>query len=272
MLPDRGYPVSRMSKLPRLLLAAILASAGAARASHVDLLCGDAVINGSLVASDAQRALRTAVDLDDCAECLCDVNVEGGITAGDALLILRSAVGQPVALECAACADGSLEDLRLEVPCTGNYSDTVCLSENYLFDQATLDGDLGVPYDVTVRFRGVVEQKTYVGGEQDGLFLAGGTPGGDGYWAIYRLYVSDPPGSYYLNAGTHGIYRTWLLDVTKTIRMNGGATVTLDGQGFDGGQIKNMDDMGSPIVPEGVPPAPDAFNGQFIQMDVLSVE
>jgi hypothetical protein len=37
-------------------------------------------------------------------------------------------------------------------------------------------------------------------------------------------------------------------------------------------EIKNLDAQGTPAVVPGVPPAPAAFDGQFIQMDVVSVE
>jgi hypothetical protein len=39
----------------------------------------------------------------------------------------------------------------------------------------------------------------------------------------------------------------------------------------DGFQLANRDAAGNPIVIAGVPPAPTAFDGQFIQMEVLSV-
>ena len=45
-----------------------------------------------------------------------------------------------------------------------------------------------------------------------------------------------------------------------------------DGVPLDALQIQNVDADGAPIVPSGVPPAPDAYDGQFIQMDVVAVE
>ena len=53
--------------------------------------------------------------------------------------------------------------------------------------------------------------------------------------------------------------------------MDGGARVRLSGRVFDGRQIRNMDIAGEPIVIDGVPPFPGVFDGQFIQMDVVSI-
>jgi hypothetical protein len=55
--------------------------------------------------------------------------------------------------------------------------------------------------------------------------------------------------------------------------MSAGATVTLTADPVDSAQeeIVNVDQNGSPIVVDGVPPAPATFNGQFIQVDVTAV-
>lgn len=66
-------------------------------------LCGDANDSGSLSASDALAALRTAVGTGSCPLCVCDVNSSGGIVSSDALAILRAAVGQAVTLACTDC-------------------------------------------------------------------------------------------------------------------------------------------------------------------------
>jgi hypothetical protein len=65
-----------------------------------ETLCGDGNGDGSITASDALIALRTAVGSATCAEVLCDVDDSGTITAGDALRILANAVGQDVTLSC----------------------------------------------------------------------------------------------------------------------------------------------------------------------------
>ncbi|HXC51522.1 MAG TPA: LamG domain-containing protein [Candidatus Limnocylindrales bacterium] len=236
-----------------------------------NIVCGDASGNGSLLAGDALTALRTAVGTSNCQKCVCDVNGTPGITASDALLVLRKAVGQNVNLQCEQCIAADVAGLRWEIPCMNSIGPNVCSCGNDFVDSATLLGDVNTVYDVQFRFRGVVEQKTYTGGDKDGLFLAGGTPAADPY-NVYKLEISNPPSTYYLNAGTTGIERCWLLDVTHTIPIKGGATLTLEAHAIDSAEIKNRDDASQPIIPPGVPPAPDPYNGQFIQMDVISVE
>ena len=82
-------------------------TAGGIEVDHIQLnlcyLCGDADIDRGIKATDALIALKTAVNTDDCLECLCDTDASGDITATDALRILRVAVGQAVATECIAC-------------------------------------------------------------------------------------------------------------------------------------------------------------------------
>ncbi len=65
--------------------------------------CGDADGSGSLTATDALAALRTAVGSGVCALCICDVDASAAVTATDALSILQRAVGQSVVLTCVAC-------------------------------------------------------------------------------------------------------------------------------------------------------------------------
>jgi hypothetical protein len=67
------------------------------------LHCGDANGNGSISASDALVALRSAIGLEPCALCLCDTNQSDKVTAGDALAVLRRAVGQQVDMLCTLC-------------------------------------------------------------------------------------------------------------------------------------------------------------------------
>jgi hypothetical protein len=132
-----------------------------------------------------------------------------------------------------------------------------------------LGGAAGRTYDITLRFRGVVEEKTYNNGCFTGRYSSGGVPGADAY-NVYRLSVSSPPQTYYLNAGTSFVTRTWAIDLTQTIQMDAGATVTLFADAIDATEIRNRDDSGAPIsIPDVLPAQP--YDGQFIQMDVLSV-
>lgn len=65
--------------------------------------CGDPDSNG-LTATDALFILATAVGLQTCPTCVCDVDGSGAVAASDALLALQAAVGAPVSLECPPCS------------------------------------------------------------------------------------------------------------------------------------------------------------------------
>lgn len=163
-----------------------------------------------------------------------------------------------------------LDGLRWELPCGVDTSATVCEASTFPTVTAALTGNPATTYQVTLRFRGVVEQKTYEGGTTYDYFNVGGTPPTDGY-NVYQMHVSSPEGDYFLNAGTSGIERSWLIDYEQTIPMNGGATVTLTADAQDGAEIKNVDGDGAPIVVPEIVPAPAAYNGQFVQMDVTAI-
>lgn len=137
----------------------------------------------------------------------------------------------------------------------------------------TVQGALpGTRYGVTLRFQGVVEQKTYTGGSKDGYWQTGGTPsGGDGY-NIYSLAISQPPQTFYLNAGMSMIGRTWAIDYTETVEVENGATLMLVANPLDGAQILNIDDQFHPVTAPGATLVTQPYAGQFIQMDVVAIE
>ena len=139
-------------------------------------------------------------------------------------------------------------------------------------------------YDVTLRFRGVVEQKTYnnvadagipAAGANASFFVVGGAPAGDG-WNVYTLSILGPqanavPVNAYLNAGASGMTICWPMDYTVTLRMEAASTIKLTADTVDGRERTNQDSSGNPIVIPGISPAPGAYNGQFVQMDVVRV-
>lgn len=63
-------------------------------------ICGDASLDGTISATDALIALRSAVGQVSCALCICDVNDSGSVTATDALAILRFSVGSLCEMNC----------------------------------------------------------------------------------------------------------------------------------------------------------------------------
>jgi hypothetical protein len=187
----------------------------------------------------------------------------------------------------------NMEGLRWELACgaTAFPNAWACWCAANQKQQTTLKGDPTQTYNVTLRFRGVVEANSnYVNGTADGYFYVGGNRGADrAKTNIYFLKVT-PPGSeselgvifpvagvtyqsrwFFLNyAETEpgASDNIGAIDYTKTIAMKGNSTVMLYADsGGDGGEVANWKNI---VVP-GVRPAPSAFNGQFIQMDVVSV-
>ena len=166
----------------------------------------------------------------------------------------------------------SLDGLRLEMPCVPGHTGYSCAPQGMEFeDSAALVGDETATYSVTLRFRGVMERNAYTGGTQDHFWYEGGACDDDTY-NVYSLTVSEPAATYFLNAGEAGIHFCWAVDYTRTVEVRGGAQVTLYADNQDYALVVNQDQDGDPIVIPDIPPYPDAFDGQFVQMDVESVE
>jgi hypothetical protein len=128
-------------------------------------------------------------------------------------------------------------------------------------------GVKGKRYKVTLRFRGVVEPMMYKNGKMDGdYFYIGGEPNNATY-NIYKITVSSPPSHYFLNRQDKVGHRIFTIDYTKSIEIDGEATVTFFGDGQNGRLISNFEKL---VVP-GIPPAPKPFNGQFVQVDIVDV-
>jgi hypothetical protein len=169
---------------------------------------------------------------------------------------------------------GTLNGQRVELPCLEpDDNDALCrsVSDNPVMTRS-MAGDPDTIYLVTLRFRGVVELKAYDGGTTTGMFAERSTPRDDP-WNVYRLQVSDPAGTYYLNSGDENTFAS-ALDESHAVLIRGGATVTLgcDLQDFADGAgvlVRNLDAQGSPISsPGGVEPMVHPFDGQFLQIDV----
>ena len=183
---------------------------------------------------------------------------------------------------------GEMNGYRWELPCEDPSLRDTCpwdpaLLEGALDDpNATLHretlvvfgGDPSVVYDVEIRIRGLTEPKDFTGGEVlESHFQIGGTPGTNDY-NIYGIEVADPPQSYTLNRNEMGTgHYTFVVDYTVTIPIRGGAEVRLSM--IDPNNIAIANPGGNigtePFVVPDIPPFPDPFFGQFLQMDVLSV-
>jgi hypothetical protein len=182
------------------------------------------------------------------------------------------------ALEGDVCAPvaGQLEGLRWELPCLGfspDFPELICFTRPPFAVSARIRGAPQLRYAIVLRLRGVLETKAYLGGTRAApTVVKGGAPAGDD-WNVYRLEVEAPAAVWHVNAGTSGDYRCIAIDEELEVEARGGATVTLFASPVDDrrSQIRNRDGAGAPLIIDGVPPAPAAFDGQFLQMDVVSV-
>lgn len=175
-----------------------------------------------------------------------------------------------------------LDGFRFEFPCKGVMAETPkqgagCESALVKGDPNTTDnfktvktfgGEKGKKYKVTLRFRGVVEPMMYKDGKKDGdYFYRGGGPN-NGTYNIYKIAISSPESHYFLNRQDKVGHRIFTIDYTKSIVIEGGATITLSGDGQNGKLISNF---AKHVVPD-IAPAPKAYHGQFVQINVVSTE
>lgn len=130
---------------------------------------------------------------------------------------------------------------------------------------AVMSGAVGVSYDVTLHFQGVVEGKTYTGGTNDGAsWQIGGTPAADGY-NVYTLSISSPFQTFYINRGSSGDAPA-AIDYSKTIQIDTGATVSLTANnGGDGFELKHTISVG------GITDPAQPYQGQWANMTVTAV-
>jgi hypothetical protein len=224
-----------------------------------------------------------------------DASADGG-NPRDAAVETRSpdAVEQPVLRDATVDAPpdpgNPLRGQRWEVKCSGGPlpNDTrLCSSlapgltacpENHRPSnkRITFGGRPGARYSVTLRLRGVVELKVYSGGIAGGAhFQIGGTSPPNAV-NTYGMSVSSPAQTYYVNAdhiGTGEVIAA--LDDTVTVPIDAGASIELFAIDTDCIQLRNCVDASAsvctPYVIPAVPPAPHAFDGQFAQVDVVSV-
>ena len=201
---------------------------------------------------------------------------EGGSLTGGAPAAGSGGVGGSGLLAIAA----ELAQFRLECPCLdadhfGLDKLDTCDASPEVDRQTyakTLGGDPNVTYDVKLRVRGNTEPNTYVGGtlEQERFYIGGetSTPG----YTAYMLSVAEPKQVYFFNHNPTTGHIHFLIDYEVVIAMQGGTSVTFEVNGGksvpDGHGVSNREAL---VVP-GIAPAPDPFNGQLVQFDVVSVE
>lgn len=133
--------------------------------------------------------------------------------------------------------------------------------------QVQLVGEPGAAYLVTLHVRGVVEEKSYDGGAPVGQWHPDGEPGDFDLWNEVTLSISAPAQIIRLNSGSSGNASCLLVDMTHDVAILAGATLGLSFDAIDGSQVANDDDL---VVP-GIPPAPNPFDGQFLQIDATMI-
>lgn len=251
----------------RTRLATVLTVFGLAAAGCGEITPRDPDdVDGGAVDDDGGGG--TSVDAGPCAACAAD------------------AICDPVAADPCTCRPGhagdgttcvavvpELHGARLEVPCSppsvpGMDGCTSLVPPAWTTAAA---GDAGVTYRVAIRVRGVLEHKLYDGGEGEGEFRTGGVPDAT-TWNVYRLQVGDAV--HHLNAGEPSVRHCFAVDYRAEIAVRAGDEISLAEVDTDGLMIVNIDDRDPPmpIVVSDVAPYPDAFDGQFLQIDVESVE
>jgi predicted esterase len=127
-------------------------------------------------------------------------------------------------------------------------------------------GVKGKRYKVTLRFRGVVEPMMYKGGVKDGEYFYIGGQANSGGYNTYKLEISSPKSHYYLNRRDRVGHDIFTIDYTKTIEIDGGATLTMSGDGQNGKMIANFKLLTIPGVQE------KPTYGQFAQVNVIDVK
>jgi hypothetical protein len=162
----------------------------------------------------------------------------------------------------------------------------------------TMGGAAGSIYEVKLRIRGIVEANVYTGGtsHMNGFYIGGQVGGNEGgaQYSQYSLEVSAPAAIYHLNQLDPGaqqeMYKNpangglvhhfgFEIDYRETIKIEGGATVTLRGQDndcymgrnckppandFGHCELQKLDGLTEDQVPQGA----SGFDGNFIWIDV----
>jgi hypothetical protein len=172
--------------------------------------------------------------------------------------------------QCAAVAN-SLSGLLWQLPCASGASGTSCATDPSQTVSTKLTSNVPGTFNVTLRFRGVVEQKTYTGGCIEGTWVSNGSYATGDTYNIYKLTISSPPQTYFLNAGASGITHTVAIDLTRTVLIDAGATVTLEANAVDGQEIRNLGADGTTPVAIDVTSPAQPYDGQFIKMDIVDI-
>jgi hypothetical protein len=172
-------------------------------------------------------------------------------------------------------SDGGAEEtagnsLRVELPCVGTPHDPFCTTlYGEVKDRITLEGDTSL-HTYEAHVRGVMELKGY------------GLPDSSQGWCLGQQAAGDVANVYELTAGgttyhlncwlPHGSNRAcYPFDYTFSFQAHGGEHAELLADSFDPDQMRNEEDgTRAPLIVPDVAPAPAAFDGQFVQVDITT--
>jgi hypothetical protein len=181
---------------------------------------------------------------------------------------IEYSVPPPLSSTPNAAVGASLSNLSWQLPCLGGGIGS-CSTYPYVFQQAVMGGDAGTSYRVRLRIAGVAETGFYINGEQGNGWYVGGEidPNGPYYpnHNTYKLEISDPPQTYFVNPGSALVIQTW--DYENDVTIAAGATVTLSADSGEGEQIPNDGNLTVPNCPEVNQP----YSGQFMVLQVVSI-
>ena len=170
-----------------------------------------------------------------------------------------------------------LHELFIHDACTGEYppQPDTCLHMLRIEKKVTFGGEADKEYDLTLRVRGIFEPTTINGGQvpmpQHPYFKVGGTVAAADY-SRWHIEVSKPAQTYWLNHYPSTSHTIYLEDFEATLRVAGGADVTVRVIDGNDREIDNAEmgpaDRRKKI--DGV--TPEVLDGQMLRLDVISVK
>ena len=198
------------------------------------------------------------------------------------LLAFAVVVGLQAEDKASAKPGAAIDGYRFEFPCKealpenpkpgADCNSALVMGDPAKTDQFTAEknfgGQKGKKYKVTLRIRGVVEPMMYKGGEQVGEYFYIGGEKNNATYNVYQISVAEPKQHYFLNRQDKVGHQIFTIDYTQTIEIAGGSAITFHGNGQNGRLISNF----KKLTVADIAPAPQPFNGQFVQINVVDVQ
>jgi hypothetical protein len=205
---------------------------------------------------------------------------DGGTSTGDAGAAGAAAAGDP--RDVAKALDG----LFIDAPCdsatpTPLAKGATCLhsgTTQHIERVVEIGGSTSARYDVALRVRGIWEPTKIQGGERPvsghPFTVGGALPAGTGSsdavsYQQYSIRVSSPMQTYWLNDHQYLAHDIHKADYVATLRVAGGAKVTVVMNDGNDHQIANWTkDFFADVPPYNTAPS----TGQSLRLDVMSVQ